>query len=195
MGKTIAKAVCAIAAIALVVAVIAVIYKYTNGFNEDFKTFYIQHNGENILSEKTKTTLTENTTERFDVRYTFDGNDGKAKDYSIKIVPNVTADFEFTAGDETYVFSKVKDLTSAFDIDKQPTYFEITLPNEFTLLKVLSNLHESEVALPDNAEATNVYPYTLIVSSYNGKVTYYIEFKVVEGDVTSVTLDPNNIAF
>lgn len=194
-GKTIVRAVTGVVVLALIAIAIGLIYKYTAGFNEDFKTFYIEHNGEKIFTERTKAELAQDTTERFDVRYTFDGSDVKAKDYSVKIVPNVTKDFDYTVNGEKYLFSKVGDLTSAFEIDKQPTYFEITLPKDITLGNVLSKYHGNEATLPDTAETDNEYPYTLIISSYNGKVNYYVRFKTVFGGATGVRLDPDSIVF
>ena len=195
MAKTIAKAAVCLMIIAAAAACVAIIYRYTAGFNEDFKTFYIEHNGKKIFTERSKTTLYLSSTERFDVRYTFDVNDGKAKDYEVKIYANVTRDFDYTVAEERYLFSKVKDLTPAFELNKQSTFFEITLPKELKLEDVLSKYHGAEAQIPATAEKDNEYPYSLSVSSYNGKVTYMIDFKTEYNGAVSITLDAPWIVF
>lgn len=78
----------------LLVGAIGLIYKFTNGFNEDFKTFYVECDGKQILTTDNKMTFVGGNVYKFDVKYTFEKNDGQAKDYSVKIVPNVENDFE-----------------------------------------------------------------------------------------------------
>lgn len=56
----------------LVAAAIGFTYKYTNGFNEDLKTFYIEYNGKQILTTENKLTLKKEAVHRFAVKYTFD---------------------------------------------------------------------------------------------------------------------------
>ena len=56
-GKTVIKAIAYLLAVLLVVAAVVVVYHYTNGFNEDFKTFYVEHDGKQILSSDTKLDL------------------------------------------------------------------------------------------------------------------------------------------
>ena len=44
-GQTAAKVIGVILVLALLAGIVAVIYRFTNGFNEDFKTFYVEHDG------------------------------------------------------------------------------------------------------------------------------------------------------
>lgn len=45
MGKTVAKIIAYVLAALVLVTVVGLIYKFTNGFNEDFKTFYVEYDG------------------------------------------------------------------------------------------------------------------------------------------------------
>lgn len=194
-------------AVALIAGGIALIYKYTNGFNEDFKTFYVEHNGEQILTSDGKQTFEPNKPYRYDVKYTFDSDDAKPKDYTVKILPYCAVDFDFTVGNKMYRYSKAKELTSVFQIDKHETYFTLTVTSEQSLRNVIRSVYGSqEVIVPTDVDETNEYLYSLVISSYNGKVNYNIRFKIdgvinngepVTGgfDITEITLDPTEIVF
>ena len=194
-GQLAAKIIGIILVLLLVAGLIAVIYKFTNGFNEDFKTFYVEHEGKQILSENSEMTFTEGKTHRFDVKYTFDTGQTEARDYSVEIVPNAEQDFEYTVDGETYLYSKAGDLSSAFSLKKQKSYFEITLREDMTIQSVLETVHPGQqVKVPENASDGNPFPYALIVSSYNGNVSYRIAFDL-GADVTGITIDPPGIVF
>lgn len=53
-GQTAAKVIGVILVLALLAGIVAVIYRFTNGFNEDFKTFYVEYDGEQILTADSK---------------------------------------------------------------------------------------------------------------------------------------------
>lgn len=194
-GKTIATVIGYVLVVVILVTVVGLIYRFTNGFNEDFKTFYIEYDGNQIFTTDSKMSLDTGTTYRFDVKYTFDTENSEPKDYSVKVIPNVERDFDFTVDGERYLFSKEADLTSAFDLKKQDTYFEITISSDFCLRYVLQSCYPGqEVVVPDEAEIGNTYPYTLVVSSYNDSVVYKIDLSVGV-DVIGVTLDQTEIVF
>ena len=139
--------------------------------------------------------LVSGNTHRFDVKYTFDTENAEPKDYSVKVVPNAERDFDFTVDGERYLYSKENDLTSAFGLNKQDTYFELVLPEDFTLQYALQSCYPGkEVVVPEEAEQGNPYPYTLVISSYNESVVYRIDLSVGK-EVTGVTLDPEQIIF
>lgn len=194
-GQLAAKIIGIILVLLLVAGLVAVIYKFTNGFNEDFKTFYVEHEGKQILSENSEMTFTEGKTHRFDVKYTFDTGQAEARDYSVGIMPNTEQDFEYTVDGETYLYSKTGDLSAAFSLKKQKSYFEITLREDMTIQSVLETVHPGQqVKVPENASDGNPFPYALIVSSYNGNISYRIAFDLGT-DVTGITLDPPSIVF
>ena len=194
-GQTAAKVIGVILVLALLAGIVAVIYRFTNGFNEDFKTFYVEYDGKQILTANSKLPLVSGNTHRFDVKYTFDTGSSEPKDYNVKVVPNATRDFDFTVDGERYLYSKENDLTAAFGLNKQDTYFELVLLEDFSLQYALQCCYPGqEVVVPDEAESGNTYPYTLVVSSYNESVVYRIDLSV-GAEVTGVTLDPEQIIF
>ncbi len=194
-GQLAAKIIGIILVLLLVAGLVAVLYKFTNGFNEDFKTFYVEHEGEQILSADSEMTFTEGKTHRFDVKYTFDTQQSETRDYSVEIVPNAEQDFEYTVDGEPHLFSRAGDLSAAFSLKKQKSYFEITLREDMTVQSVLEAVHPGQqVKVPENASDGNPFPYALIVSSYNGNVSYRIAFDIGT-DVTGITLDPSQIIF
>ena len=194
-GQTAAKVIGVILVLALLAGIVAVIYRFTNGFNEDFKTFYVEHDGEQILTTNSQMHLVSGNTYHFEVKYTFDTGNSEPKDYNVKVIPNAERDFDFTVDGERYLYSKENDLTSAFGLNKQDTYFELVLPEDFTLQYALQSCYPGkEVVVPEEAEQGNPYPYTLVISSYNESVTYNIRLSVGK-EVTGVTLDPEQIIF
>ncbi len=180
----------------LIVVALGFAYKYTNGFNEDLKTFYVEYGGKQILTTESKMTLKSGSVHRFNVKYTFDKDDAEPKDYKVKIVPNVTRDFDFMVDGEKHIFSKVGDLTAVFAPVKSQTYFELTIPETLSLREVIKKAYNGTGAsVPDDAEKNNPYPYTLVISSYNDKVTYNIDFTfsaegTSSGNDTPITPEP-----
>ena len=194
-GQLAAKVIGIILVLLLVAGLVAVIYKFTNGFNEDFKTFYVEYEGKQILAQNSELALEPGKTYRFDVKYTFDTQQSETKDYSVEIVPNAEQDFEYTVDGEPYLFSRAGDLSAAFSLKKQATHFEITLREDMTIQSVLETVYPGQqVEVPGTAADENPFPYALIVSSYNGNVSYRIAFNL-GADVTGITLDPSQIIF
>ena len=192
-GQLAAKIIGIILVLLLVAGSVAVIYRLTNGFNEDFKTFYVEHEGKQILMQDSKTALDAGSTYRFDVKYTFDTQQSETKDYTVEIVPNAEQDFEYTVDGEPYLYSKAGDLSAAFSLKKQKSYFEITLREDMSVQSVLETVHPGQqVKVPENA--ADVFPYVLCISSYNGNVSYRIAFGL-GAEVTGITLDPPSIVF
>lgn len=194
-GQVAAKIIGIILVLALLAGLIAVIYKFTNGFNEDFKTFYVEHEGKQFLSAQNDLVLEDAGVHRFDVKYTFDTEQSETKDYTVEIVPNAEQDFEYTVDGEPHLFSRAGDLSAAFNLNKQATHFEITLREDMTIQSALETVYPGQqVEVPETAADENPFPYALIVSSYNGNVSYRIAFNL-GADVTGITLDPSQIIF
>lgn len=175
--RTFAKAICCILVILLIAFIAGFIYKYTNGFNETLKTFYVEYDGKQILSSDSKMTLGKDKVHRFDVKYTFDKEDAEPKDYKVKIVPNITRDFDYTVDGERYLFSKLGELTDVFAPAKQDKYFELSIADDLTFGDVLKKAHGgNSISVPQDAFTNNPYPFRLQISSYNDEITYNIDF-------------------
>ena len=168
----------------LVAVIIGFTYKYTNGFNEDLKVFFIEYNGTQILTTDNKMIFKKEAVHRFDVKYTFDKEDTAPKGFKVKIVPNVTRDFDYTVDGEKYLFSKVGELTAVFEPILYDTFFDLYFPENLSFSEILRKVHSGEtVSVPEDALTNNPYPFRLQVSSYNDKVTYNIDFTLVDNDM------------
>ena len=177
--RTLAKILGYSLVIIFVIAIIGFAYKYTNGFNEDLKTFYIEHNGKQILTTENKMTFEKESVHRFEAKYTFDKDDAEPKGYKVKIVPNMTRDFDYTVDGKKYLFSKVGDLTSAFEIIQHDTFFELYIPEGLSFSEILKKAHNGYiVSVSIDVLADNPYPFRLQISSYNEKVIYNIDFDI-----------------
>lgn len=180
----------------VITGVIGFIFTFTNGFNEDFKTFYIEYKGESILSSDKKLVLDRGQEHRFDVKYTFDFDESETKDYSVAIYANSDKNnsFDFSIDGEVYAYYAEGDITDAFDLTLHDTYFTITVPEEATVETILKNLYpDSVIEVPEEGIKIN-YPFTLVVSSYNNEVTYNINFAFYVG-VTGIEIDQEVIVF
>ena len=194
-GKTAAKIIGIILVLLLLAGLVAIIYRFTNGFNEDFKTFYVEYGGEQILTTESEMHLVSGNTHRFDVKYTFDTENAEPKGYNVKVVPNAQRDFDFMVDGERYLYSKQGDMTAAFGLKKSDTYFELVIPEDFSLEYALQSCYPGkEVVVPEEATDANAYPYMLVISSYNDSVVYHIALSV-GAEVTGVELDPDHIIF
>ncbi len=178
--------------------VVGIIFLFTNGGNEDFKTFYLVYDGKMILSADSRMELDVGKEHRFDVKYTFDVGREEPLDYSVKIAANTDVSFDFTVDGEQYNWRGEKDVTDVFDLVKEETHFTLNLPAEMTLKTVLGNLHEGTAGELDETLMDTLkeeYLFTLVVSSYNEKVTYRIGFRIPIRLDCNVTLDRSSILF
>ena len=178
--------------IIVLVAALAVglIFKFTNGFNEDFKTFYLEQDGKQILTSETETAFRRGEEYRYETKYTFDSGKSEPKGYNVKVIPNGKIELSFTAGGKQYSYADAKELTSAFSIKKEANAFTLTIPENQSLKGVLEKVYGKTVEITE----PNGNLYTLVVSSYNGKVTYNINFAVVT-PVKGIELNTGSIIF
>lgn len=167
-------------AFSVIILAVGFIYKFTNGFTEDFKTFYVEYNDEKIFENNNKLTLSEETEHVFNVSYTFDGVKKKTKEYTVKIVPNADSEntFDFTVNGITFAYHGENDLTSAFDIKTYNNCFRLTLPKGLTVESVLKSLYPDDEVILDEKSNDFEYPFKIVVTSYNEKAVCEIIFKV-----------------
>lgn len=179
----------------VVLGAVGLLLRFTNGFTEDFKSFYLVHDGERILNKQNQLLLGTGEEQSFEVHYTFEAvMDNPPNGYSVRIVPRATAetDFEFTVDGAKYLYSGEKDLTKAFDIVEDEDFFTLTIPHDLNMRKVLEALYPGQtVTVPDVLDREEYY-YTLVVTSYNEKSEIRIDFRFYT-EVESVTLDQSGI--
>ncbi len=186
----IAKVITGVIIVLIVALAVGLIFKFTNGFNEDFKTFYLEQDGKQILTSETERAFRRGESYRYEVKYTFDNNKSEPKGYHVKVVPNGKINLSFNAGGKQYSYADAKELTGAFDIKKEKSAFTLTMPEELTLKDVLEKAYGKEVEVDE----PKGYLYTLVVSSYNDKVTYKINFGI-SINAEGIELDKDGIVF
>ena len=112
------------------------------------------------------------------------------KGYNVKIVPNGKIQLSFKADGKQYSYADAKELTGAFNLKKEKSAFTLTMPKELTLKGVLEKVYSKTVEVDE----PHGFLYTLVVSSYNEKITYKINFGI-SINVEGIELDKNGIVF
>ncbi len=186
----VAKIITGVIVVLVVALVVGLVFKFTNGFNEDFKTFYLEQDGKQILTSETERAFVQGEQYRYEVKYTFDSGKSEPKGYNVKVVPNGKIKLSFKADGKQYSYADAKELTSVFGIKKEASAFTISVPAELTLKGVLEKVYGKTVEV----EEQKGYLYTLVVSSYNEKVTYKINFGLAI-NVEGIELDKDGIVF
>ena len=181
-AKTVVSIIVWVLILLLLGGAMAAIIHFTNGGNEDFKTFYLVHDGKDLTAAHSYAYY-EQGEQRFDVKYLFGTGSGEAKDYNVKIVPNTDTNFDFVAGEERLAWASAGSLNQVFALKKETTYFTFTIPEEKSVREILEKLYpDDEVTAPVEQElpSPSPYLYSLIVSSYNESVTFRIDFSLIE---------------
>lgn len=195
--NTVVGIISAVVAVLAVLLLVGFVLKFTNSGSEDFKTFYVERDGVKLLSAQSDMDVESGKEYRFDVKYTFGGFSESPRDYSVKVVPNPDVDFEFMANDDIYTWQDV-DLSGVFMLNKDATFFTLTVPEDLTLLTLLGKLYPQSEITFDAAELTGGKFYSVIVASDNGKVTYRIDFDLEGGSyikATDIELDKSTLDF
>ena len=177
------------------IIIVGVVARFTNGFTDDFKTFYIRVDGKEIMSNSGGYEITQSKPMQVEVKYTFSFATDENKGYNVKIVPNAAdknQDFSFTVNGENRQFQAETDLTDGFEIEKSESSFKVT-PKGENLTGVLQAIypgldtaHIEEKAYKDM--------FALVVSSYNEKSSVAIYF-TLSSKVTGIRLDKEAIVF
>ena len=167
----------------------------TNGFEEDFKTFFVEVDGEAVLSERGGYTIGKNTGMNVGVKYTFAKLDNAKSGYSVKVIPNaaVDKDFSFKAGEDNFKFKSISDCTAGFDIECGEESF--TIKAKGNLSAVLSAIYPDKAVEIENVSDT-LYDdmFTLEIKSYNEKAVVKLNFKVLN-EVEGVSLNFDEVVF
>ena len=174
----------------LVAGVGAIAY-FTGGFTGEFKTFYINVDGKDILTSASDYKASISEPLSVNVKYTF-AEDG-ANGYSVKVVPNTLQgkDFDFTVDGEPYSYQAESDLTVGFDIEYKESSF---------VLKPKGTLNEVMAAVYPNSKIGDLTGmgyenmFLLVVESYTGDSTVTLAFSIAEG-VSGVIITPDHIYF
>lgn len=174
-----------------IVAVVGLVYRLTNGFKTDVKTFYVTVDKTIITDASSGYVVTENKPLKGVVRNL--STDSENKGYTLKVVPNKLdgKDFAFTVDGETHTFQAEENLTSGFEITADGDKFSLVSKGA-CVTDILKQIYGDSVS--DCNDKTYKDMFTLLVTSKDGKNEIKLNFSV-SGKVTGVTLDKEVVLF
>lgn len=194
----IGKAISYIVIVLVLVAVCGLLAYFTNGFTSDFKTFYVECDGTQVMSTANGYHLTYGEPKTVDVKYTFGAVNKEISGYSVKVIPKSDGnnDFDFTLDGNAYSFYGEDDFTNGFAIVQEENSF--TIEPKGNIEDVIKAVYPTyEVAIPDDQEIDfSKDMFTLIVYSYNGEASITINFTIDDYRLpSSISLDKEVIVF
>ena len=184
-----------VGALLVVIIIVGVVARFTNGFTDDFKTFYLKVEDKEIMSSSGGYEITRAKPMQAEVKYTFSFATDENKGYNVKIVPNAadkSRDFSFTVSGESKLFQSLQDLTDGFEIEKSESSFRVT-PKGENLTGVLQAIYPELDTAHIEEKAYNDM-FALVVSSYNEKSSVTIYF-TLSSKVSGIRLDKEAIVF
>ena len=184
-----------VAILLVAVVIVGIVARFTNGFTDDFKTFYIKVDGKEIMSSADGYEITPEKPLLAEVKYTFSFTSDESKGYSVKILPNASEkskDFPYTINGERKSFQSEEDLTDGFEIEKGESSFTVA-PKGATLTEVLQAIYPG-IETENLEEKAYNDMFVLAVSSYNGKSSVKICF-TLRSKVTGIRLNKEAIVF
>ncbi len=187
-----AKIISYIVLVLVFVAVCGFLVYYTGGFTSDFKTFYINVDGKDILTSADGYKLSADTPLQVNVKYTFGALNKDISGYSVKVIPNASGkDFNYTVDGQMVSYQSETDLTAGFDIERGENSF--TIAPKGSINKILSAIYpDSEIEDSRNKAYENMY--ALVVTSYNGAASVKMLFSIDE-PLYDIVLDKGEIVF
>lgn len=184
-----------VGALLVLIVLVGVVARFTNGFTDDFKTFYVKVEDKEIMSGSGGYEITRAKPMQVEVKYTFSFATDENKGYNVKIVPNAadkSKDFSFTVNGESRQFQAETDLTDGFEIEKSESTFKVT-PKGENLTGMLQTIYPGLDTARIEEKAYNDM-FALVVSSYNEKASVTIYF-TLSSKVTGIRLDKEAIVF
>ncbi len=176
--KAFMNALTAVAVLLIFVGLLGIVSKYSNGFNEDFKTFSLEHNNETISATESKLTFDVGSEQKIYCNYIIKPDDDS---FSVSLSADTTKKntFNYTVDGNSYSFKDNSDLSDYFELNKTNSYFTIKIPKDFSMENLLSSLYPDaeEIVIQNDVDYSNYY-FTLTVSNYNESIMYHIHFNV-----------------
>lgn len=183
-GAKVGKIIAYVLLVLALVAAIGFIAYFTGGFTSGFKTFYVEIDGEQIMTNASGYKMTAAEPLTVDIKYTMTD---EANGYSVKVVPNQLSgkDFDFKLDEDVYSYQAEKDLTAGFDIDYSDTSF--TIKPKGGLTEILQAIYPNNT-VADCKDHAYENMFTLVITSYDGESSVTVNFSVTE-DISGVELD------
>ena len=190
-GKTLIKILLIVLFIAALGFLIGAVYRFTDGFNEDFKTMYLERDGEKVLSSTTSAHFDPGEKVTYAVKYTFPSGKEKVRDYTVSISPNADADFEFQVDGITRLW-RAQDLSAVFPIQKQESSFSFSVPESAEIFDILRKLYPTQkIGFPDDLDRQQCF-FALNVTSYNKAVAFTVCFSCYESESRAISTEIQN---
>lgn len=180
----------------VLVAVIGAVAFFTNGFSDDFKTFYAVIDDTYVMTTAGGYSLSVDNPLTVDVKYTFDALSAEKKGYSLAVVPNVDyeADFDFFVNDLAYSFSAESSLIAGFDIEYEESSFKIAPKG--SIEDILSAVYPDDTVTVNKGSIDFTKDlFKLVITSYDGEASVYVTFGIRDYNVQSISLDKTEIVF
>lgn len=175
----------------LLVGIVGFLYKYTNGFNENFKSVYVECDGKMLSSSGTGETFKPKAY-RFNVKSAVGIGSTTPIEYSVKIIPSKNIDFDFSVNGESHKWHDIADISEAFDIEIEENYFTIDFSSYTDMQRVFLTLYKnSDITLPEGLDVGR-YCFALNVSTTDG-IICNVNFRCFEPITDIEITDIENI--
>ena len=156
-------------------------------------TFYVESGDDRYLANDVEGYFTIYSGETYEFKVS--AFDGGAMDYTVKVTANADNNFVFSVGEESYNFyggeEGLNDYSSEFTVTKTETGFKMTVPENYSLQKVLESKYDGEVVLPEDLDRSLSY-FVLTITSGDSVVTIKL---LSPSKVTDIELSTSKIIF
>ena len=176
----------------VIVGVLGFVAYFTNGFTGDFKEFYVNVDGKNVLSETKGVMLAADAPLCANVKYTFGAVSKDISGYHLAVLP--ATDFDFTVDGEPHKFADEKDLSAGFEITEGEE--EFTLTPKGSLVEMLQAVYpDSEIVLDKSKVPIDVDLFKVVVYSEDKSANVIIGCRLKDPFMEGVRLDKEVITF
>ncbi len=179
----------------LIFAICGGIVYFTNGLTTDFKSFYLNVNGIDVLDDKGGFVVSATKSLNVETKYVFGLFNKNLNGYSYSIKSNPEANFSFKVGEDSYDFAGDNlDFSKCFTIVEKETGLSLTAKASNMQHMLACIFPDSEITINGEVDYTKDL-FLLSVNSYNDKVS--ITLGMIFGIVSDsdISLDTTEIVF
>lgn len=190
-GKKLTEIISAVLIVLCIVGIVGFVAYFTNGFTGDFKTFYVNIDGENVMGEKSNVLLNPNEPMKVDVKYALGFTSKDIKGYKVKLAP--ISDFDFMVDGEVYSFAAVEDLEKGFTIVYEDEFFTITPKGN--MQDVLQAIYPEQEVMVDPMFIPDEDLFSITVWDKDETISVVLNCSINVFTVIGITLDKEEIVF
>ena len=189
--KKLTEIISAVLIVLCIVGIVGFVAYFTNGFTGDFKTFYVNIDGENIMGEKSNVLMNPNEPMKVDVKYALGFTSKDIKGYKVKLAP--ISDFDFMVDGEVYSFAAVEDLEKGFTIVYEDEFFTITPKGN--MQDVLQAIYPEHEVMVDPKVIPDEDLFSITVYDKDETASVVLNCAINVFTVIGITLDKEEIVF